>query len=76
MKKEYYEAIMNALCHNKVMPNLIHEAILALNPAHIITTNYDDLLEQEIKNEYKQFTKVSCDKDLPKCGKFTIKIRK
>lgn len=63
--KEYMEMVMNVLCHNKVIPNPIHKAILALNPVHIITTNYDDLLEQEIRDEYKQFAVVRCDKDLP-----------
>lgn len=63
--KEYMEMVMNVLCHNKVIPNPIHKALLALNPVHIITTNYDDLLEQEIRDEYKQFAVVRCDKDLP-----------
>lgn len=63
--KEYMEKIKEVLMHNKVIPNPIHEAILALNPTHIITTNYDDLIEQEIEKEYKQFAVVRCDKDLP-----------
>lgn len=64
-EKEYLEMVMNTLCHNKVIPNPIHKKILALNPVHIITTNYDDLIEQEIKNEYKQFAIVRSDKDMP-----------
>ena len=63
--KEYMELVMKVLCHNKVIPNPIHKALLALNPVHIITTNYDDLLEQEINDEFKQFAVVRCDKDLP-----------
>ena len=64
-EKEYLEMVMNTLCHNKVIPNPIHKELLALAPAHIVTTNYDDLLEQEIRNEYKQFAIVRSDKDMP-----------
>ena len=64
-EKEYLEMVMDTLCHNKVIPNPIHKELLALAPAHIITTNYDDLIEQEIRNEYKQFAIVRSDKDMP-----------
>lgn len=64
-EKEYLEMVMKTLCHNKVIPNPIHKELLALNPVHIVTTNYDDLIEQEIRNEYKQFTVVRGDKDMP-----------
>lgn len=64
-EKEYLEMVMSTLCHNKVIPNPIHKELLDLNPIHIITTNYDDLIEQEIRNEYKQFTIVRNDKDIP-----------
>ena len=64
-EKEYLEMVMDILCHNKVIPNPIHKELLALAPAHIITTNYDDLIEQEIRNEYKQFAIVRSDKDMP-----------
>lgn len=64
--KEYLELIMETLMHNKVIPNPIHREILELNPAHIITTNYDDLLEQQIQKDYKQFSIVRSDKDIPK----------
>ena len=64
-EKEYLEMVMGTLCHNKVIPNLIHKELLALTPVHIITTNYDNLIEQEIRNEYKQFAIVRSDKDMP-----------
>lgn len=63
--KEYFEKVKEILCYNKVISNDIHKAILALNPEHIITTNYDDLIEQEIQNECKQYAIVRSDKDLP-----------
>lgn len=64
--KEYLDCVKTVLKHNKVIPNPIHKAIFDLNPVHIITTNYDDLLEQEIANEYKQYDIIREDADLPK----------
>lgn len=63
--KEYMDKVKEILKYNNVIPNSIHKAILSLNPCHIITTNYDNLLEQEISNEYKQFTIIREDKDIP-----------
>ena len=63
--KEYMDLVKKVLKHNKVIPNDIHKAILALKPCHIVTTNYDDLLEQEIQNELKQYALVREDKDIP-----------
>lgn len=63
--KEYLDKVKDVLKHNKTIPNEIHKDILALKPCHIITTNYDNLLEQEIENEYSQFAIVREDKDLP-----------
>ena len=64
-EKEYLDKVKEVLRHNKVIPNDIHKDILALNPCHIITTNYDNLLEQEIQNEFKQYTIIREDSDLP-----------
>ena len=65
-EKEYLDKVKIILKHNKVVPNSIHKAILDLRPCHIITTNFDNLLEQEIDNEFKQFDVISEDKDMPK----------
>lgn len=46
--KEYIEKIKETLMYGKTSPNLIHYAILDLKPCHIITTNYDDLIEQAV----------------------------
>lgn len=64
-EKEYMDKIKMALKHNMVAPNAIHKCILDLNPCHIITTNYDNLIEQEIESEFKQFAVVREDKDIP-----------
>lgn len=63
--KEYMDKVKEILKHNKVSPNPIHKSILDLNPCHIITTNYDNLIEQEIEKEFKQFDIIREDKDIP-----------
>ncbi len=64
-EKEYLDRIKEIL-NRDVPPNQIHDIIFDLNPAHIITTNYDDLLEKEyaIKETNKRYFKVACDTDL------------
>lgn len=64
-EKEYLDKVKEILRHNKVIPNPIHEAIFNLNPVHILTTNYDDLLEQELETEFKQYDIIREDLDLP-----------
>lgn len=64
--KEYLEKIRLELRYGKVTPNPIHDAILGLRPCHIVTTNYDDLLEQAIKNaKGSQYQTIKEDTDLP-----------
>jgi len=64
--KEYMDKVREVLKCDEVTPNALHKSILALNPCNIITTNYDDLLEQEINNEFKQYDIIRQDKDLPR----------
>src|SRR5574344_2253529 len=63
-KKEYDEKIKEIL-DKKVKPNEIHKIIFELNPQHIVTTNYDNLLEQQEKcQKAKKYSKVSNNKEL------------
>jgi len=64
-QKEYMEKIRVVLNHKKAIHNEIHEAIFKLNPVHLITTNYDDLLEQVIRKESLPFSIVAKDKEFP-----------
>jgi hypothetical protein len=64
-EKEFMDKVKEVLLYNKVFPNPIHGKILELSPCHIITTNYDDLLEQQIENDHKQFAIIKEDKDMP-----------
>lgn len=64
-EKEYIEKIRNVLGHKKLKHNEIHEEIFELNPEHILTTNFEDLLEQVINKKSLPFSVVKEDKDLP-----------
>lgn len=45
-------------------PNLLHELLLTLKPQHIITTNWDDLLEKSISNNGELYFTVADDHEL------------
>lgn len=62
-KKGYYEVIARTFGAD-YRPNSIDNEIFNLLPHHIITTNYDSLLEDSINNNAKLYTVVSQDKDL------------
>ena len=49
--KRHYELILRDVFDVEKEPHDIHYKILSLNPAHIITTDYDDLLEQRVGKE-------------------------
>lgn len=53
--KEYMDKVKEVLLYNKAVPNPLHKRILALKPCHMVTTNYDDLIEQELINEFIQY---------------------
>lgn len=63
-EKEYYDVVLNKFDIN-AKPNKIHELMLELNPNHIITTNYDDLIERACNKKGLFFDVVAKDKDLP-----------
>ncbi len=64
-QKEMIEKVRSVLKHKKVRYNEIHEEIFKLNPDHILTTNFDDLLEQVVKKESLPFSVVTKDQEFP-----------
>lgn len=58
------ERVRQLLQDDKVAPTVIHDALLALQPCHIITTNYDTLLEQALAAHKAPFSTISRDQDL------------
>ena len=73
---EYLAHVKKVLKHGDTSSGLIHDAIMDLNPCHIVTTNYDDLLEQAAIYNNKQYYVVAKDEDLPlnKGEKMIIKM--
>lgn len=74
-KKEYYDIVKQILLHKKATYNPINEAILSLNPEHIITTNYDDLFEQVINRDRLQYDVISQNSDFPETTLSTYLIK-
>ncbi len=62
---EYLKQVKNILKYGQASCNQIHKAIMELNPCHIVTTNYDDLLEQSALQNNKQYYVVAKDSHLP-----------
>ncbi len=63
--REYMDRIREILDQN-VPPNEIHDLIFDFNPVHIITTNYDNLIEKQynIKLPNTKYIKVANDIEL------------
>ena len=64
-EKEYLEKIRVNLKHKQLRYNEIHEELFELNPEHILTTNFEDLLEQVVSKKSLPFSIIREDKDLP-----------
>lgn len=73
---EDYKKVIREELDVERKPNDIHELIFKLNPKHIITTNYDRLLEATIIEQRMLFDVISKDKDLldSKKSKYIIKM--
>jgi len=63
--KDFFEKIKNQISKKEFEPNLLHQLIIKLNPSHIVTTNYDNLIEKAAELNNKPFFKVNKDSDLP-----------
>ncbi len=70
-EKEYNEKLRAILKHGEgLQPNPIHRQLLRLRPRHLITTNYDDLLEKALEELQKgaigkSYAIIRRDEDLP-----------
>ncbi|HFL2413386.1 TPA: SIR2 family protein [Clostridioides difficile] len=61
--KEYYDSIKQEFDID-LEPNEIHDKILKLKPTHIITTNYDNLIEKAIVKKGLFYDVISSDSDV------------
>lgn len=62
-RNTYYSKI-NEFFPSGSQPNHLHELILQLKPQHIVTTNWDNLLEKAIENRGELYFKVASDHEL------------
>ncbi|MDY8025661.1 SIR2 family protein [Paenibacillus polymyxa] len=74
-KNEYLKKIIG-IFDTPLSPNVIHDYILKFKPRHIITTNYDNLIEQAIEKHFMFYDSVKEDIDLPYAsnGRMLIKM--
>lgn len=63
--KDYYDGIESVLLQHAKSSNVIHDTILSLNPCHIITTNYDNFIEDAALRNHRQYYVVATDDELP-----------
>lgn len=62
-RNTYYSKI-NEFFPTGSQPNLLHELLIKLRPQHIVTTNWDDLLEKAIANTGDLYFRVASDYEL------------
>lgn len=76
-KKEYTQ-LMQEIFHYKkhLSSQLVHDQIISFNTQTIITTNYDNLIEQAAEKNSEMIRVISKDADLPyrKTGRELVKI--
>lgn len=59
--EEKYKEKVKGSFKEDCTPNKIHDLIFALHPKHILTTNYDNLLEQEAVKVGRNFSVINTD---------------
>ncbi|CAD7556223.1 SIR2 family protein [Aeromonas hydrophila] len=62
-RNTYYNKI-NEFFPKESIPNKLHDLIISLRPQHIVTTNWDDLLEKTIHTKNELYFKVANDHEL------------
>lgn len=74
--KKQYDEILESVFDVEKEPNPIHYKILTMNPVHLITTNYDNLLEKTCKQRGKYYSIISHDSDVSKAdsSRYLLKV--
>lgn len=72
----YYHFVENKLSPSPLFPNDVHKELLKLNPHSIITTNFDELIEDAAIVNCQIFRTVACDSEVPKINgdRFILKV--
>lgn len=63
-KKPYYDFLKEKFCSDEYETNIIDEIIIKLQPEHIITTNYDHLLENVNDPRVSKYAVITKDDDI------------
>ncbi len=61
MGEEAYQQKIHSQLNLKMEPNNIHKRIMRMNPYHLLTTNYDDLLEQTANTFGINYSVINAD---------------
>jgi NAD-dependent SIR2 family protein deacetylase len=61
-----YDTILEDIFKVEKPTNPVHDKILALNPVHIITTNYDELIDKACSQRGRYFSVISAEEDVAK----------
>jgi len=65
-KKDYYKIINKVFRSTKYTPTFVHDQLLALQPKSIITTNFDNLIEQAALRSCRTYKVVAQEEDVAK----------
>lgn len=74
--EEEFDKILKDIFSVQRPTNPIHDKILAMNPVHIITTNYDDLIDKACWKRGRYFSVISAEEDVAKAtsSRFLLKV--
>lgn len=67
-RKDFLDIVRKTLKIDFVHTCDIHKLLLALKPQHIITTNYDTLIEDAVDEQLQKFSVIRTDSDIPYCS--------
>lgn len=76
-QQKYFQKISDIFNeHLNAQPNEIHKHIFRIQPRHLITTNYDTILENKMNSEMDKYDVLKQDKDIPysKSSRYLIKM--
>ena len=74
--EEAYDKVLEDVFSVDRDTNSIHEKILAMNPVHIITTNYDDLIEKACWQRGQYLSVISSEEDIARAtsSRYLLKV--
>lgn len=74
--EDAYDEILEKVFAVDKPTNQIHDKILALNPVHIITTNYDNLIDKACWQRGRYFSVISAEEDVAKAtsSRYLLKV--